>query len=157
MFSGYIGTYNQTMDEKNRVVVPAKFRALFETGIEAASFYVTRGPERCLMMFTPEQWQRWEGAVTAATEAKEMAGSVRHFSRLVYANGTLCTCDKLGRVTLPPTLVEYAGLGKDVVILGVKNRMEIWSAQRWNEYQARVLEDFENLTEEIYKESKKSN
>jgi MraZ protein len=151
MFSGFIGTYEQTLDEKNRVVVPAKFRALFETGLEPASFYVTRGPERCIWMFTPEQWQRWEGSISSATEAKEMKGSVRDFSRIVYANAHLCTCDKLGRITVPPALVEYAGLGKEVFIVGVKNRMEIWSAQKWNEYQARVLEDFENLTEEIYK------
>jgi len=102
-------------------------------------------------MFTPEQWQRWEGSISSATEAKEMKGSVRDFSRIVYANAHLCTCDKLGRITVPPALVEYAGLGKEVFIVGVKNRMEIWSAQKWNEYQARVLEDFENLTEEIYK------
>lgn len=151
MSEGFIGTYSQTLDEKNRVVVPAKFRALLETDEQAASYYLTRGPEKCLLMFTPEQWKRWEETVNAATEAKELKSNVRHFSRIVYANAHSCVCDKLGRITIPPILVEYAELEKDVVIVGVKSRMEIWSAQKWSEYQSRVLEDFDNLTDEIYK------
>lgn len=150
MFCGFIGTYTQTLDQKNRVVVPAKFRALFEAGIQPASFYLTRGPDKCLLMFTPEQWERWEQSLGMVTDSKEMKGSVRHFNRMIYANAHFDICDKLGRITIPPALVEHGELKKDLVIVGVKNRMEIWAAEKWSEYQAKVAEDFENLAEDIY-------
>jgi len=151
MFSGYIGTFAQTLDEKNRVVVPAKFRALFEGGLEPASFYLTRGPNNSILMFTPEQWQRWEQTVTATTEERKFSGSVRDFIRAVYSNAHHCTCDKLGRITVPPSLLEHAKLAKDVVIIGVKDGMEIWSAEEWNKYQARVFDNFDSIVEDISK------
>jgi MraZ protein len=150
MFYGFIGNYTQTLDQKNRVVIPAKFRALFEAGTHPAAFYITRGPDKCLLMFTPQQWERWEEKHDAATEAKEMQASVRQIDRMLFGNAHFYICDKLGRITIPSPLVEHAGLEKDVVIVGVRNRMEIWAAERWNEHQARAAENFENLIEDIY-------
>ncbi len=150
MFCGFIGNYTQTLDQKNRLVVPARFRAFFEAGTEPPSFYITRGQDKCVLMFTSKQWRDWKASLRAVTGAKEMKGSVRDYGRMVYANAHFCMCDKLGRITIPPALVEYAGLKRELTIIGVENRMEIWSTEKWNEYQERVLEDFENLTEDIY-------
>ena len=150
MFHGFIGEYHHSIDAKNRVMVPAKFRDAFAETQQEPRFYLTRGPDHCLMMFTPEQWEHLEKTLDAVTDVKNLKGSVRHFHRAIYTNAHYCACDKLGRIVIPQTLVDHAGLRQEVVIAGVKHRMEIWSEDKWKEYQDRILEDFENLTEDIY-------
>jgi len=150
MFHGFIGEYQHTIDAKNRVMVPAKFREAFQGTQCEPSFYVTRGPDKCLLLFTPDQWQHWENSLDQITDVKNLKGSVRHFHRAIYANAQFVACDKLGRIVIPQTHVEFAGLREEVIILGVKQRLEIWSKERWKEYQEKILEDFEKLTEDIY-------
>ena len=150
MFHGFIGEYHHNIDAKKRVMVPAKFREAFAGTQQEPGFFLTRGPDRCILVFTPDQWKHWEESLDSVTDIKNLKGSVRHFQRAVYANAHYVACDKLGRVVVPQILVDYAGLQGEVVFVGVKHRMEIWSVEKWNEYQQRILEDFESLTDEIY-------
>ena len=150
MFHGFIGEYYHSMDAKNRVMVPAKFREAFTEKDESPEFYITRGPERCLLVYTPDQWNHWEETLDEITDVKNLKGSVRHYHRAVYAGARHIACDKLGRIVIPQVLADHAGLANEVVFVGVKRRMEIWSGDVWKKYQEKIFQDYEALTDQIY-------
>lgn len=129
----FMGTHDHSIDTKGRVIVPAKFReALGE------SFVVTLGLDGCLFVYPQEEW---EGFVK---QLKELPGSkeARKLQRYFMAGAAPCDVDKQGRVLIPSSLREKAGLEKDIVFVGVMSKIEIWSKERWDEN-----EDFENVDE----------
>ncbi len=123
MARGFKGEYNHTVDAKGRLIVPAKFReALGET------FVVTKGLDGCLYVYSDEEWENIENKFR---ELPLTAQDARKFTRFFFAGAADCEVDKQGRILLPAVLREYAGIGKEAVLAGVLNRVEIWSKERW--------------------------
>ena len=111
------------MDAKGRLIVPSKFRE--QLGDE---FVVTKGLDGCLFVYPNEEWQNIEEKFRNVPLTSKDA---RKFSRFFFAGATTCEVDKQGRILLPAHLREFAGLEKDVVLVGVGSRVEIWSKDKW--------------------------
>lgn len=117
------GEYNHSIDAKGRLIIPAKFReALGE------EFVVTKGLDGCLFVFSNVEWQAFEEKLKTLPLTNKNA---RQFIRFFVAGATTCELDKQGRILLPGTLREFAGLEKEVVITGTLTRIEIWSKAMW--------------------------
>ena len=119
----FMGEYNHTVDGKGRLIVPSKFRE--SLGDE---FVVTKGLDGCLFVYSNEEWANIEEKFRNVPLTTKDA---RKFSRFFFAGAATCEVDKQGRILLPAVLREYADIQKDIVSVGVLNRIEIWSKQRW--------------------------
>jgi MraZ protein len=137
-----MGTFTPRLDDKGRLFLPAKFRDQLTEGL-----VVTRGQERCLTV-----WPRpsFEQVATQAQAAPVTDRGVRDYTRLLFAGASDDQPDKQGRLTIPPMLREYAGLTRDVVVIGVVNRLEIWDAGRWQTYSDAHEDEFSDLGEEVF-------
>ena len=120
-----MGEYSHTIDTKGRLIIPSRFRE--ELG---ETFVVTKGLDGCLFVFSDEEWKAFEIKLKSLPLTNKNA---RQFARFFVAGATPCELDKQGRILLPATLREFAGLEKDVVLTGMLNRIEIWSKDKWNE------------------------
>ena len=136
-----IGEYSHTMDAKGRVFIPAKFRE--ELG---ENFIVTRGTEACLFVFSPEAWMEFAGKLQ---HIPVMDTEAQKFLRLQFASATDCTPDKQGRILLPARLREHAGLEKEVVAIGVMSRVELWSKEAWEAYNAYGSKEYEQALKKL--------
>lgn len=136
-----IGEYKHAIDTKGRLIIPAKFREEL-----SEQFIVTRGLDGCLFGYTQEEWGNIEDKLKNLPLAKKQA---RQFTRFFYSAATECTLDKQGRVNLPQTLIDYADLTKTCYIVGVSERFEIWSEERWLEFTEEAEETFEEIAEEM--------
>ena len=121
-----LGEYNHSVDSKGRVIVPSKFRE--DLGM---NFIVTKGFDNSLFIFSKTEWNSFEEKVRALPMTNPNA---RSFSRFFLAGATECELDKQGRINLPQNLIDYAGITKDVVIIGVSSRVEIWDKAKWESY-----------------------
>ena len=137
----FLGTYAPKLDDKGRVILPAKFRSELEAGL-----VVTRGQERCLYVFSQREFEDIHGKVRQASITSK--GS-RDFLRLFLSGASQEMPDAQNRVTIPANLREYAGLGKDLTVIGAGNRAEIWDTEAWNTYYESAESDFVNTTEEV--------
>ena len=139
MGRGFKGEYNHTVDAKGRLIVPAKFRESL-----GEIFVVTKGLDGCLFVYPNEEWENIENKFR---ELPLTTKDARKFSRFFFAGAADCEVDKQGRILIPSVLREFAGIGKDAVLVGVLNRVEIWSKERWlgeNEY-----EDMDEVAEHM--------
>ncbi len=125
-----MGEYLHSIDDKGRIILPAKFRE--ELG---ASFVVTKGLDHCLFVYDQKEWAILESKLKQLPLAKPEA---RAFIRFFFSGGAELACDKQGRVVLPSNLREYAHIDKDVVIVGVSNRVEIWNKETWDKYNEQI-------------------
>lgn len=123
MFSG---EYEHSLDAKGRVIVPSKFREAL-----GSVFYITKGLDRNLLVFSTDAWNVFYEKLSKLPMADKNA---RGFSRLFLSGATECEADKQGRILLPSTLRNYAGITKDVTIIGNGDKIEIWSRENWNSY-----------------------
>ena len=121
----FMGEYNHTIDAKGRLIIPSKFRELL-----GEEFVLTKGLDGCLSIYPMDEWNAFEEKLRALPLTNKNA---RTFTRFFVAGATNCELDKQGRILLPATLREFAGLEKDVVLTGMLNRIEIWSKEKWNE------------------------
>lgn len=119
----FIGEYQHTLDVKGRMFVPSKFRD--ELG---DTFIVTLGLDNCLFVFPQEEFDRLKAKLDAVSITNKDA---RRFARFFFARACECEMDKQGRIMLPNNLREYAGLTKDVTVVGVSNRVELWNKESW--------------------------
>lgn len=133
------GEYNHTIDEKGRLIIPAKFRE--ELGNE---FVVTRGLDGCLFGYNNSEWQVFENKLRALPLTNKDA---RQFQRFMLAGAASVEIDKQGRILLPQVLRTFAGLDKDVVLIGVAGRIEIWSKDKYEE--ASAVDDMEAIAEKM--------
>ena len=117
------GEFPYTVDDKGRVVIPPAFRDFVEDGM-----VVTRGMEGCLYVFPMAAWRRIEERLT---ELPLTDPDARNFVRFFYSGASKAKIDGAGRVTLPPTLRQFADTTGNVVVAGAPNRLEIWNEQRW--------------------------
>lgn len=121
----FMGEYNHTIDAKGRLIIPAKFReALGE------EFILTRGLDGCLSIYPMDEWKSFEEKLKALPLTDKNA---RAFLRFFVAGATSCELDKQGRILVPSTLREFAGLEKEVVLTGNLTRIEVWSKEKWIE------------------------
>jgi MraZ protein len=137
MFSG---EFEHTLDEKNRIFLPAKYRdKLGETVI------VVRGTDGQLNIYPPEAWQRIAENLAGQNQARR---AVRDITRILFANSD-CPVDKQGRITLTPALRKFANLDTNVVILGVNDHLEIWSPEQWQEVNNRLRTEGSDIAEQL--------
>ncbi|MDR6725407.1 MraZ protein [Paenibacillus amylolyticus] len=137
----FMGEFQHSIDDKGRVIIPAKFRESL-----GPSFVVTRGLDQCLFVYPMEEWGVMEQKLKALPLMKSDA---RAFTRFFFSGATECDLDKQGRVNLPGNLREYAKLDKDCVVIGVSNRVEIWSKDIWENYFNQSEEVFNDIAEKL--------
>jgi MraZ protein len=134
------GNYDHSLDAKNRLSIPAKFRASFSSGVVLA-----KDSEPCVAVWTAD---RHEAIIEAAlADTNPMGPAARRIARYHQANSFDQELDSAGRVTLPPGLLEHAGVEKEVVVAGVGDHLEIWSRERWAEEAAALDADIVGLME----------
>lgn len=141
----FYGEYDHSLDPKGRLIIPSKFRDVFkEYRIE--SFVLTRGLDRCLFVFTSDIWHEQEAKFKQMPFTR---GESRQFNRLYFSGACEATCDKQGRILIPSYLKEYAHIKDHVMIVGVSDRFEIWSYERWQSYFTDSLDSFESVAEKL--------
>src|SRR6056297_1009024 len=119
-----MGEYQHTLDNKGRMIVPVKFREELGT-----TFIMTRGLDKCLFVYPQHEWETLEAKLKALPMTRADA---RSFVRFFFSGATECELDKQGRILVPATLRDYAQLERDCYVLGVSNRVEIWSQVLWD-------------------------
>ena len=119
----FSGEFDHRIDSQGRIAIPARFRAAFASGI-----VLTRGYDQCIVAHTPDQWQRVaeEMALRPTTQA-----NARRLARLTFSGAYPAELDRQGRVLIPGSLRQYAGIGEEAVIVGAGTFLEIWSGERW--------------------------
>ena len=135
----FMGEYNHSIDNKGRLIIPAKFREQL-----GDTFVVTQGLDGCLFIYANEEWE----AFTEKLKQLPLTNlKARKFTRYFLAGATSCEVDKQGRILLPQKLRQSADLTKDVVLAGVGSRIEIWDSARWEENS--TYEDMEEIAENM--------
>ena len=124
----FLGTHTPRLDEKGRLILPAKFRDELAGGV-----VITKGQERCLYVFPAPEFTRIAGQLRETPMTHKAA---RAYGRVFFASAHDEVPDKQGRVTIPAHLREYAGLDRDVVVIGASSRVEIWDTAAWESYLA---------------------
>jgi transcriptional regulator MraZ len=137
----FLGTHTPRLDEKGRLILPAKYRDELAGGV-----VITKGQERCLYVFPLEEFGRMTEAMRTAPVTRK---DLRDYSRVLFASAFDEVPDKQGRVTVPPSLRTYAGLERDCVVIGANTRMEIWDAGAWETYLASQEEAFSEASQEV--------
>ena len=138
----FLGTHEPRLDDKGRLILPAKFREEL-----AAGLVITKGQERCLYVFPS---QEFSVITETLKQAPVTAKSARDYSRVMFAGAHDEIPDRQGRVTIPQSLRTYAGLEKECVVIGANTRVEIWDATSWNEYLTDREKSFADVSEEVF-------
>lgn len=143
--SMFYGEFTHSLDKKQRLIIPAKFRdALKEHYVER--FFITRGLDKCLFMFAEDEWKNQEQKFRQMAFTKAES---RQFNRLYFSGASEVIPDKQGRILIPANLREHAEIKKEVYIIGVSNRIEIWSQKNWEEYYSKSKGSFEDVAEKL--------
>ena len=138
----FLGTHEPRLDEKGRLILPAKFREPLAPGL-----VITKGQERCLYVFPADEFAR---ITEQLRQTPLTAKSARDYMRVMFAGAHDEIPDKQGRVTIPNGLRDYASLTKECVVIGANTRVEIWDSKSWQSYLADREGDFANVSEEIF-------
>ena len=138
----FLGTHEPKLDEKGRLILPAKFRDEL-----AAGLVITKGQERCLYVFPQSEFATITETLRQAPVTQKAA---RDYSRVMFAGAHDEIPDRQGRVTIPQSLREYANLEKACVVIGANTRVEIWDSKAWNEYLADREKNFADVSEEVF-------
>ncbi len=136
-----MGEYQHSIDGKGRIIIPARFRE--ELGDK---FIITRGLDSCLFVYPREEWDKLEIKLKALSFTKADA---RAFTRFLFSGAVECETDKQGRALIPQNLREHANLDKETIVIGVSNRVEIWSREDWEKYKEEANLSFEEISEKI--------
>lgn len=145
------GTQPTTVDDKSRIVIPARMReeARHIEGIESpVNFIMTVGVEDCIAIYTPSRWREVEAWVAAVPERTERA---RRYRRLFFSHAAPGDCDNQGRMRIPGDLLEAVGITRDAIVTGAGDHIELWDTARWAAYRGKMLservQDFEACLE----------
>ena len=136
----FIGEYQHALDNKNRIIIPSKFRE--ELGNKLV---MTKGLDGCLYAYPMDEWKKLEDKLKALPLTNKNA---RAFVRFMFSGAAEIEIDKQGRALIPQNLIEYAGILKEIVSIGVLSRIEIWSKEKWSEYNAQNI-DFNEIAEKM--------
>lgn len=137
-----LGEYEHTLDDKNRLTLPARFRQAFADGI-----VVTRGMDGCLFAYTRDDWGNLVQSRLATLDPLSKEG--RRMQRFFFSGAAETELDKQGRVGVPAALLEHAKLGRDVVVAGVHDHLEIWDRDAWRRELAEVEGSAEHVAERL--------
>ncbi|WP_096154734.1 MULTISPECIES: division/cell wall cluster transcriptional repressor MraZ [Bacillus] len=137
----FMGEYHHTVDAKGRMIIPAKFRENL-----GESFVITRGLDQCLFGYPMSEWKTVEEKLKQLPLTKKDA---RAFTRFFFSGATECELDKQGRVNISSPLLQYAQLDKECVVIGVSNRIEIWSKDKWESFVEDSEESFAEIAENL--------
>lgn len=137
-----IGEYHHNIDEKKRLIIPSKFRE--EIG---DNFVVTKGLDGCLYVYSIDTWNSIINKLKTLSFTKKDA---RTFMRFFLSSATVCEFDKQGRITLLSSLIEYADIDRECVIIGVGDRLEIWSMDRLNSLMADNVDYLSTIAENLF-------
>ncbi len=137
-----LGEYEHALDDKNRLTLPAKFREAFAHGV-----FVAKGIDPCLLVYPPGQWERFVGDALAALSP--FSREARQMSRFMFAGATDAELDRQGRIMIPQPLAEHAKLGREVVVAGVRDHLEIWDRAAWREQLKEVEGSAELVAERL--------
>lgn len=132
------GDFNHSIDAKGRLIIPAKFR----DGL-GENFVITKGMDNCLFVYPSDEWKVLEEKIKTLPLTNK---SARDFKRFMLGSAVEGVLDKQGRVLIPPSLREFATLEKDVVLVGVLDKVEIWNKAKWDASNAEVEENIEDIT-----------
>jgi MraZ protein len=144
----FYGEYIHTIDRKGRVIIPSKFRQVLKDHY-TDRLVVTRGLDRCLFLFPEDEWRTQESRFRGLSFTKSEA---RRFNRLFFSGATELMFDRQGRVLIPQYLKDYAGLKRDVVLVGVSNRIEIWDKEVWKRFYEENQKTYEQIAERLLPE-----
>ncbi len=136
-----IGEFIHTIDEKNRISLPAKFRK--EMG---ADLVITPGLDNCLFIFTKKEWQKISEKLSGFSM---LSSDNRSFNRFMFGGATEVTVDSIGRLLLPDFLKERASLKGKAALVGVQNRLEVWNDKLWSDYKKKVEKQADSLAEKL--------
>ncbi len=136
-----LGEYRHNLDTKGRLAIPAKFREKIEAGA-----IITRGLDKCLFVFGPQEWENLVQKLTALPLAQ---ANSRAFVRLMLAGASDAKPDTQGRILIPDYLRKYAGLKKGTVVAGLYNRFEIWDEEEWNTYKQKTEATSDEIAEKL--------
>ena len=137
----FLGTHKPRLDDKNRVILPAKFRDALLDGL-----VMTKGQDRCVVIWTKAGFAEYAETLRHGSQTSER---VRAYTRVLFASAHDDAPDRQGRVTIPSNLREYAGLAREVVVVGADTRIEIWDAAAWETYLQTTEQSFVDLDGEV--------
>jgi MraZ protein len=137
----FMGEYQHSIDEKSRIIIPSRFRA--ELG---SDFVLTKGLDKCLFVYPMAEWKKVAANLQKLSSTRADA---RSFARVFFSGAIETSADKQGRALLPANLRQYAGLDKDIVIIGVSSRIEIWDQEIWQQYSDKAGQQYEEVAEKL--------
>ena len=140
----FMGEYHHNIDEKGRIVLPGKFRK------DRTKIVVTRGLEKCLYLYTMEDWEK---VVNKLNELPFTKKDARTFMRSFFAGASVCEFDKMGRINITSPLVSYANLTKECVVIGVNDRIEIWDKDLFESFMDDNSSKLEEIAENLFEVS----
>ncbi len=137
----FLGTHHPRLDEKGRLILPAKFREQLAGGL-----VITRGQDRCLYVFSMAHFEK---LVEQMNDTPVTNRGVRNFQRVLLSAASDEIPDKQGRVTVPAVLRDYAGLTKECTVIGSGNRLELWDSGAWTQFLSETEDDFASQEQEV--------
>lgn len=137
----FMGEYQHSLDEKGRIIIPAKFRDIL-----GENFILNRGLDNCLYVYPHSEWKILEEKIKELPTANP---ETRAFVRLFFSGAVEAELDKQGRVVIPQHLREHAQIEKDVFIIGVSTKVEIWSKENWVNYSAQTKQSYEDFAQSM--------
>jgi len=141
----FYGEFEHSIDRKGRLILPAKFREVAKNQF-VEKFFVTRGLDKCLFMFAEEEWRSQENKFKTMSFTKQQS---RTFNRLLFSGAVEVGFDKQGRILVPQYLKDFAEIKRDVMIVGVSNRIEIWAKDKWHDFYSNSRQSFEEIAEKL--------
>ncbi len=137
----FLGEYQHSLDTKGRIIVPSKFRE--ELG---AKFIATKGLDNCLFLYPLDEWKLIEEKLRSLPFTR---ADVRSFARFFFSGASELEIDKQGRIVLPTNLRDYADIVKDLIVIGVGSRVEIWASEKWRDYNQMAESSYESIAENL--------
>ena len=139
----FYGEYASSVDDKGRIIVPARLRATVEDAGDAG-FVMTLGEDGCVTLYTTKRWKELERQVNRAPQGSR---STRRRRRFLFSQADMGTCDRQGRLRLPNRLLEGAGISREVVVVGVSDQIEVWDKARWEAFKDEMMAEREHDAE----------
>ncbi len=145
----FTGQHRHTIDDNNRLAIPSSIRKCVDEKKEGKGFFITPGLDKCLALYSPLHFEETSEKLTEPMFTNRKA---RNFQRLFFSmSSSVVTCDKQGRIIIPQLHKDYAGLKKEVIIIGVMDKIEIWDLQQWNEFEEDNVQNFERDAEDLFR------
>lgn len=137
-----LGTYEHTVDEKNRLTLPARFREEFAEGL-----FLARGMDGCIVVYTRDAWDQLVSVRLA--DLDPFTREARQMSRFIYAGASDAELDRQGRVVVPQGLMDHAGVSRDVIVAGLRDHVEIWERAAWRDQMEEVERNAERVAQRL--------